>query len=367
MSTHPAASSSSVCPSNERQVEQVVIIGSGPAGWTAAIYAARANLCPLVFPGRASGKDLLPGGQLMLTSDVENYPGFPKGIMGPEMMHLFYRQAMRFGTRVVTDNGPKIIEEMGDETLYKVFQNVASVDLSRRPFVVQGDGGHTCQAWSIIIATGAKANWLGLDNEQRLAQSGGGVSACAVCDGALPMFRGGELAVVGGGDSAIEEAGYLTKFAAKVHLIHRRHELRASKIMQARALTNPKIQMQWNKTVTDVIGQDKIEALQLQDTVTGELSQLNVRGLFLAIGHTPITQFLGGQLELNAKGYIQLKDAARTHTSVEGVFAAGDVTDSIYRQAITAAGMGCKAALDAERWLAEHEHEHAQAQAAMTP
>ena len=334
-----------------KHVEQVTIIGSGPAGWTAAIYAARANLHPLVFPGRVIDKDLLPGGQLMLTTDVENYPGFPEGVMGPEMMQLFFAQALRFGTRVVTDSG---ICGGGDikSGLFTPFQNVASVDLSKRPFHVKGDSDFECDSHAMIIATGAKANWLGLDNEQRLAQTGGGVSACAVCDGALPIFRDQELAVVGGGDSAVEEGTYLTKFASKVYLIHRRDKLRASKIMQERALNNEKIDILWHKVVVDVIGTEKISGIRLRDTQSGQENELAVGGLFMAIGHTPITDFLEGQLELDQKGYIKLKDPCRSTTSVEGAFAAGDVSDSVYRQAVTAAGMGCKAAIDAERWLA---------------
>ena len=337
---------------SEKQTENVVIIGSGPAGWTAAIYAARANLNPLVFPGRAAGKDLLPGGQLMLTTDVENYPGFPEGIMGPEMMQKFYEQAMRFGTRVVTDDGIKTGDEVAGG-LFSAFQNVESVDLSRRPFHVKGDGGFECHAHSVIIATGAKANWLGLENEQRLAQSGGGVSACAVCDGALPMFRDAELGVVGGGDSAVEEATYLTKFASKVYMIHRRDELRASKIMQDRALNNAKIEVLWNTVVVDVHGDEKITGVTLEDTQTKEHRKLPLGGLFLAIGHTPITGFLNDQLPTDDKGYLKLKDKYRSTTDIAGVFVAGDVADSVYRQAVTAAGMGCKAAIDAERWLAE--------------
>ncbi len=333
-------------------VERVTIIGSGPAGWTAAIYAARANLSPLVFPGRATGKDLLPGGQLMLTTDVENYPGFPKGVMGPEMMQLFFEQAMRFDTRVVTDDGAKVGSEVTGG-LFTSFQSVASVDMSQRPFVIKGDNGFECRSHAVIISTGAKANWLGLENEQRLAQSGGGVSACAVCDGALPMFRDKELAVVGGGDSAVEEATYLSKFASKVYMIHRRDKLRASKIMQDRAINNKKIEILWNKVPVDVLGQDKITGVKLKDTQSGEESELPLSGLFMAIGHTPITGFLDGQLNLDDKGYIKLKDPYRSTTNVEGVFAAGDVADSVYRQAVTAAGMGCKAAIDAERWLAE--------------
>ena len=334
--------------------EKVVIIGSGPAGWTAAIYAARANLSPLVFPGRGSGKDLVPGGQLMLTTDVENYPGFPDGVMGPEMMALFFKQAMRFDTRVVTTSGVKTGDEIDmNMGLFTGFTDVKSVDLSKTPFKVVDDEDNEVEAHAVIIATGAKANWLGLENEQRLAQSGGGVSACAVCDGALPVFRNKELAVVGGGDSAVEEASYLTKFASKVYMVHRRDELRASKIMQDRALNNKKIEMLWNKKVTDVYGDKMITGIQLEDTQTGDKSDLDVGGLFMAIGHTPITGFLNGQLDLDSKGYIKLTDPYRTYTNVEGVFAAGDVSDNVYRQAVTAAGMGCKAAIDAERWLAE--------------
>ncbi|QQE13193.1 thioredoxin-disulfide reductase [Planctomycetota bacterium] len=333
-------------------VEKVVIIGSGPAGWTAAIYAARANLNPLVFPGRAVGKDLLPGGQLMLTTDVENFPGFPKGVMGPEMMQQFFDQALRFGTRIVTDKG--IVDQEGISMgLYTPFQNATSVDLSKRPFTVKGDNGVKVKTESVIVATGAKANWLGLENEIRLAQSGGGVSACAVCDGALPMFRDQPLAVVGGGDSAVEEASYLTKFASKVYMIVRRDALRASKIMADRAKNNPKIELLWNTRVVDVHGEEKITGVKLEDTKTGKQRDLDLSGLFMAIGHTPITEFLDGQVDTDETGFITLADPGRSYTSVEGVFAAGDVADHVYKQAITAAGMGCKAAIDAERWLAE--------------
>jgi thioredoxin reductase (NADPH) len=332
-------------------VESLVIIGSGPAGWTAALYAARAQLRPLVFPGRAASKDLVPGGQLMLTTDVENYPGFPEGVTGPEMMDLFFRQAMRFGTRVVTDEGVRGADEL-EHGLYTPFQHVSSVDLSRRPFHVRGDGGFECRCHALVVATGAKANWLGLENEERLALSGGGVSACAVCDGALPMFRDQDLGVVGGGDTAVEEATYLTKFARTVYLIHRRDELRASRIMQERATGNSKIRILWNRTVEDVLGEDRIRGVRLRDRVSGGESELALGGLFIAIGHTPISGFLEGQLELDDKGYVRLTDPPRSSTSVEGVFAAGDVADSVYRQAVTAAGMGCRAAIDAERWLA---------------
>lgn len=335
--------------------EKVVIIGSGPAGWTAAIYAARANLQPLIFPGRAAGKDLLPGGQLMFTGEVENFPGFEHGISGPDLMQQMFKQAMRVGTRAVTDDGIQGGEQL-EGGLFSMFQNVESVDLSKRPFHVKGDNGFECLAETVIIATGAKANWLGLDNEIRLAQSGGGVSACAVCDGAMPMFRNQELAVVGAGDSAIEEATYLTKFASKVHMLVRRGdgEMRASKIMQDRAKNNPKIQIHWNTEVLDVLGDKVITGLKLVNNKTKAQSELAVKGLFMAIGHTPITQFLKGQLPTDDKGYLLLEDPYRSTTKVPGCFVAGDVADHVYRQAITAAGMGCKSALDAERFLAEH-------------
>jgi thioredoxin reductase (NADPH) len=342
--------------------EQVVIIGSGPAGWTAAIYAARANLNPLVFPGRASGKDLMPGGQLMLTTDVENYPGFPEGKTGPELMTSFFQQAMRFDTRVVTDQGVKNQEELDmNFGLFNVFQNVESVDLSSRPFHVKGDGGYEVTADAVIIATGAKANWLGLENEMRLASTGGGVSACATCDGALPMFRDTVLGVVGGGDTAVEEATHLAKYASKVVMIVRRDELRASKIMQERARKNPKIELLWNTSVTDVLGDEKITGVKTINNQTQEEGELELGGLFLAIGHTPITGFLDGQLPTDENGYLILKDPYKSTTEIDGVFLAGDVADHVYRQAVTAAGMGCKAAIDAERFLAEQEGEDAEA------
>lgn len=316
-------------------VEKVVIIGSGPAGLTAAIYAARAKLEPLCFEGFSAG-GLIPGGQLMFTTDVENYPGFPTGVSGPHMMKAFREQAARFGTRYIT-------------------QDVTSVDLSRRPFVIASDD-HTAEAQAVIIATGARANWLGLPNEKRLADAGGGVSACAVCDGALPIYRNQEVAVVGGGDSAIEEGSYLTKFARKVHLIHRRNQLRASKAMQERFLRlvhEDKMQPVWDTVVTDVLGQTAISGLKLRNVKTGSEGVLEVRGLFIAIGHTPNTELFRGQLEIDSKGYIHLPSPATSHTSRPGVFAAGDVADHLYRQAVTAAGTGCRAAMDAERWLAE--------------
>ena len=337
-----------------KNVEKVIIVGSGPAGWTAAIYAARANLQPLVFAGRPKTvpTTILPGGQLMMTTEVENYPGFPHGVTGPVMMSYFEQQAVRFGARIVTDKGLNPDVSNPDDGHSYAYQDCTRVDLSHKPFVVVGEDDKEYLAHTIIIATGATANWLGLKNEQRLAQSGGGVSACAVCDGALPVFRDKVVGVVGGGDSAVEEATYLTKFAAKVMMIHRRDQLRASKIMAERAKSNHKIEFLWNKGVVDVLGDNMITGVKLKDTVTGAESDQHVGGLFLAIGHTPATAFLNDQLELDAKGYIKLKDAYRSTTSVDGVFAAGDCVDSVYRQAVTAAGMGCKAALDAERWLA---------------
>ena len=335
--------------------EKVVVIGSGPAAWTAAIYAARANLQPLVFAGRPKQVPtlVLAGGQLMLTTDVENFPGFPEGVTGPQLMARMEQQAVHFGARIQTDDGQNPDVSNPDDGHSFKYHDCTKLDLSTRPFKVWGEGDVMVEAHALILATGATANWLGLPNERRLAQSGGGVSACAVCDGALPIFRNKELAVVGGGDSAIEEATYLTKFASKVYIIHRRDELRASKVMQKRALENPKIQVLWNKVVVDVRGEQMISGLTLKDTRTGEQSSLPISGLFLALGHTPATQLLAGQVELDPKGYVQLRDPFRTTTSVDGVFAAGDMADHLYRQAITAAGMGCKAALDAERWLAE--------------
>ncbi len=317
---------------------KLVIIGSGPAGWTAAIYAARAQLDPIVYVGvpKQNPSIVLPGGQLMLTTEVENYPGFPEGVTGPDMMQAFQKQAERFGTKVI---GEDIIE--------------VDFDKDGGVHTLKTSGGETVKAHAVVISTGATANWLGLENEMRLAMSGGGVSACAVCDGALPMFRDQPLAVVGGGDSAMEEATYLTKFASKVYVIHRRDELRASKIMQERYLKQPNAEVLWNKQVVDVLGDEKITGVELEDTVTGEKSTLDVKGLFIAIGHTPATEFLRESgLEFDDKGYIVLKSRA-SGTNIPGVFAAGDVADARYRQAVTAAGMGCQAALDAEHWLGE--------------
>jgi len=318
-------------------VEKLVIIGSGPAGLTAAIYAARAALRPLCFEGHSAG-GMIPGGQLMFTTEVENYPGFPEGITGPQMMKAFRAQAGRFGTRFITED-------------------VTALDLRERPFTIRSDE-HTVRTHALIVATGARANWLGLPNEKRLAESGGGVSACAVCDGALPIYRDQELAVVGGGDSAIEEGSYLTRFARKVYLIHRRDRLRACKAMQERFLRlveQKKMEAIWDTVVVDVLGDQSVSGLRLKNVRTGQERELAVRGLFLAIGHTPNTELLKGQLELDEKGYVRLHTAAGSYgtaTSVEGVFAAGDVADPVYRQAVTAAGSGCMAALDAERWLA---------------
>jgi thioredoxin reductase (NADPH) len=322
----------------DAHVHKLVIIGSGPAGWTAAIYAARAQLAPTVFIGvpKNDPGPVLPGGQLMLTTEVENYPGFPHGVTGPKMMDDFRAQAERFGTTVV------------DADITRV---EFSPDPARVPHTLHTSEGHAVRAHAVIVSTGAVANWLGLDSEMRLARSGGGVSACAVCDGALPAFRGQPLAVVGGGDTAMEEATYLTKFASVVYVIHRRDSLRASKIMQQRFLDRPNAKVLWNKAVVDVLGQDHIEGVMLEDTVTRERTRLDVKGLFIAIGHTPATKFLAGSgLKFNDKGYVHL-EGRNSYTNLPGVFAAGDVADADYRQAVTAAGMGCVAALDAERWL----------------
>jgi thioredoxin reductase (NADPH) len=319
---------------------RVVVIGSGPAAWTAALYLARAQLEPVVYEGEPS-REMIPGGQLMYTTDIENFPGFPEAIDGQELMAKMKEQAVRFGTVVVSEN-------------------IASVDFSAYPFRLKPSWSDEIQARSVIVATGARANWMGLPNEERLAQSGGGVSACAVCDGALPFFRNRRLAVVGGGDSAMEEATYLTKFASEVVIVHRRDRFRASKVMADRALANPRIRVEWNSAVSDVLGADEITGLRLKDTRTGEEREMEVGGLFVAIGHTPNTAFLNGQLDTSPKGYILTPCPWRTETSVPGVFAAGDVIDDFYRQAITSAGTGCMAALEAERWLSHNGVDEAQ-------
>jgi thioredoxin reductase (NADPH) len=344
-------------------LEKLIIIGSGPAGWSAATYAARAQLKPLVFEGAITEKNrmsgTLPLGQLALTSEVENYAGFPhgdlgafldsalpaarrqmmaphagEGVTGPELMELMRQQAFNFGTRIITDD-------------------ILRVDFSQRPFKLYPSEGGVVEAQCVIVATGASANWLGLPSEERFKNRG--VSACAVCDGALPRFRNKPIVVVGGGDSAVEEATYLSKFASTVHLVHRRGELRASKIMAQRAQDDPKIEIHFNTGLAEVLGDDAtgVTGVRLASTVdSGKEVTLEATGVFLAIGHTPNTTFLDGQLELTPKKYIVWKKHFRTETSVEGVFAAGDVADDYYRQAISAAGTGCMSALDAERWLA---------------
>ena len=348
------------------KVEKVIIIGSGPAAWSAAIYASRAQLDPLVFEGATTEENrqqgTLPLGQLALTTEVENYPGFPSGnlkafidsaidaeqqfllppvseeehaVTGPELMNLMRQQARNFGTRIITDD-------------------VIDTDLSSQPFAVATRENGNFHAHTLIIATGARANYLGLPSEH--AYKNRGVSACAVCDGALPRFRNKPLAVVGGGDSAVEEATYLTKFASKVYLIVRRDELRASKIMQQRALDNEKIEILWHHEVLEVLGEEKkgVTGVKLVQNVERTEQEVDISGLFLAIGHTPNTSFLRGQVDTTDMGYVKWTTPFRTYTSVPGVFAAGDVADDNYRQAITSAGTGCMAALDAERLLAEH-------------
>ncbi len=350
--------------------EKVVIIGSGPAGWAAAIYAARANLEPLVYEGENlqehydSGRP--PLGQLALTTEVENYPGFPFGHMqsylvssiapelqylmtpdpgtdhkhavtGPNLMLLMKQQALNFGTRIVTED-------------------ITDVDVNGPPFKLTTSGGQVVEAHSVIVATGASANYLGLESEAKYKNRG--VSACAVCDGALPRFKNKPLVVVGGGDTAVEEADYLSKFGSTVYMVHRRDELRASKIMAERVLKNKKIEMVWSHTVGEVLGDEKagVTGVTLTSTKDGSTKKLDATGMFVAIGHTPNTAFLKGKLKTTSKGYLAWTTAQRTYTSVEGIFAAGDVADDYYRQAITAAGSGCMAALDAERYLAAKGH-----------
>ena len=319
-------------------VEKIVIIGSGPAGWACAIYAARANLAPVVYEGAISEENRLrsslPLGQLNLTTEVENYPGFPEGISGPDLMMGMRQQAERFGTRIMTED-------------------VLDIDMKKRPFILRDTAGETITAHTLVIATGASANYLGLASEERYKNHG--VSACAVCDGALPRFRNFPVIVVGGGDSACEEANYLTKFASKVYLVHRRDELRASRIMAERTLKNGRIVPVWNSAIDEVLGNEVagMTGVRVKNLQTNQMCVLQATGMFVAIGHTPNVKFLGGQVQTDEKGFITLPKPAQTYTSVEGVFAAGDVADSLYKQAITAAGMGCKAALDAERYLAE--------------
>jgi thioredoxin reductase (NADPH) len=311
-------------------LKDLVIIGSGPAGHTAAIYAARANLRPFMFEGYVSGGSA--GGQLTTTTDVENYPGFPDGIQGPELMQLFRKQAERFGTEMV---GEDIIE----------------VDFSKRPFAIKSEQREV-NAKSVIIATGAVAKRMGVPNEEKMWNNG--MSACAVCDGALPFFKNQPLMVIGGGDTAVEEASYLTKFGSVVYLVHRRDELRASKIMQKRAFDNKKLKIIWDTVFEDAIGDNFVTGARVQNVKSKEVTDINVSGIFYAIGHTPNTQMFDGQIDLDDIGYIKVK-AGTQETSVEGVFAAGDVHDHKYRQAVTAAGTGCAAALEAERWLAEQD------------
>lgn len=353
------------------EIERTVIIGSGPAGWSAAIYAARANLKPLLFEGTAHA-EMIPLGQLALTTEVENYAGFPAGnvrgfvesavdkdrhynlppapkghekegqphyaVQGVELMELMKQQALNFGTRVVGDD-------------------IVAVDFSERPLKVMPASGEPILTHTVIIATGARANYLGLESEEKYKNRG--VSACAVCDGALPTYRRKPLAVIGGGDTAVEEASYLANLdgAESIYIVHRRDALRASQVMQERAMKHPKIELIWNSIVEEVLGDDRqVTGLKLKSTIDDSIRELKVSGMFVAIGHTPNTSFLKGKVQMNDKGYIKWTDPFRTKTSVAGVYAAGDVADDYYRQAITSAGTGCMAALDAERFLAEKAH-----------
>ncbi|RMH73860.1 MAG: thioredoxin-disulfide reductase [Gemmatimonadetes bacterium] len=306
-------------------IRNVIIIGAGAAGWTAAIYTARANLKPLVFEG------MQPGGQLTITTDVENYPGFENGIMGPEMMEKFKKQALRFGTE-------------------SIFGEVTAVDFSQRPFKISADDGNDYFAKAVIVATGATAKLLGLESEKRLM--GFGVSACATCDGAF--FRDKAVIVVGGGDTAMEEATFLTRFASKVYVVHRRNELRASKIMQERAMKNEKIEFIWDTVIDEILGEKNVTGVRLKNVKTNETREMPIDGVFMAIGHKPNTDLFKGILDMDEVGYL-ITQPKSTKTNIEGVFACGDVQDSYYRQAITAAGTGCMAAIDAERWLESQE------------
>ena len=312
-----------------QDIKDLIIIGSGPAGYTAAIYASRANLSPVLFEGQVLGGQ--PGGQLMITTDVENYPGFPEGILGPELMTKFRKQAERFGTEILS-------------------QDVVKVDFKNQPFTLESSEGKTYQTKAVIIATGAAAKWLGLESEKKL--QGHGVSACATCDGAF--FRDKHVVVIGGGDSAMEEATFLSRFASQVTIVHRNETLRASQIMQDRAKKNPKINFILNAEVVEIkdVSQNKVTGVVLKDNAKNTTSELSCDGVFLAIGHTPNTKIFEGQVKLDKKGYIETTDG--TKTNIEGIFASGDVVDHVYRQAITAAGTGCMAALDAERYLAQN-------------
>jgi len=352
--------------------EKVVIIGSGPAGWTAAIYAARANLNPLVFEGAMTPENqmqgTLPLGQLNLTTEVENFPAWPwadvsalgafsKSALPPEryegLKHHYEGKHVHKGKR--SANGPELMEYMRQQAVnFKtriIGDDIVEVDFSKHPFKLKQLEGPTVEALTVIIATGARANYMGLPSEDRFKNNG--VSACATCDGALPRFRNKPIVVVGGGDSAVEEATHLAKFGSKVYLVHRRDKLRASKIMQDRALNNPKIEIKWNRVPQEVLGTDEqgVTGVLLKSTVDNTTENLDCTGFFLGIGHTPNTAFLKGALKTNDQGYIIWTTAQRTYTSVDGVFASGDVADNYYRQAVTAAGTGCMAALDAERWL----------------